>query len=348
MTGSGAAPRGTEDTPGVVLVTGGAGFIGSHLVDALLARSAGAVVVLDRLSAGGSLANLAHHRDEPRLRVVEGDVRDASVVGRLVREVDVVVHAAAEAHVDRSIDDPGGFLATNVIGTQTVLEACRLGPTRMLMLSTDEVYGPGDPHGGSFDESDPLRPRSPYAASKAAADLLCGAYEATYRVPVVVLRGTNAFGPRQIERVVPTFAVNALRGDRVPVYGDGTQRREFLFVSDWVAAVLTVLDRGESGEVYNIGGGFELSNLDLAGRIVALAGAPMSLIGSVPDRPAHDHRYGARASKVESLGWRPIVEFDEGLSRTVAWYRDHLDWLNAAHDVPVVTAPMGEPSPASD
>ena len=247
MTGSDGATTGPTAPPGAVLVTGGAGFIGSHLVDALLARPIDRVVVLDRLSAGGSLANLAHHDDDPRLQVVQGDVRDGPTVAALVRHVDAVVHAAAEAHVDRSIDDPSGFLSTNVIGTQAVLQACRDRGTRMLMLSTDEVYGPGDPGDGSFEESAPLRPRSPYAASKAAADLLCGAFAATYQLPVVVVRGTNAFGPRQIERVVPTFAVNALRGEGVPVYGDGTQRREFLFVSDWVAAALTVLDRGERG-----------------------------------------------------------------------------------------------------
>ncbi len=175
---------------------------------------------------------------------------------RSISDVDAVVHAAAESHVDRSIDEPSAFLRTNVLGTQVTLDACRERGTRMLMLSTDEVYGPGAPGAGAFDETAPLRPASPYAASKAAADLLCSAYVTTYRTPVAIVRGTNTFGPRQIERVVPTFAIAALEGRSVPVYGDGTQRREFLFVSDWVDAALTVLDAGATGEVYNIGGGF--------------------------------------------------------------------------------------------
>ena len=329
----------TTDTH--ALVTGGAGFIGSHLVDALLERPATQVTVLDRLSTGGSRANLERHDADPRLRLVVGDVTDASLVHTLVAEADAVIHAAAESHVDRSIDDPAGFLRTNVMGTQVVLDACRDRDVRMLMLSTDEVYGPGDPGSGAFDERDPLRPASPYAASKAAADLLCGAYVTTYGTRVTTARGTNAFGPRQIERVIPTFAICALEGRPVPVYGDGHERREFLFVSDWVRAALTILDAGEPGAVYNIGGGYELVNIELARRICELAGAPASLIASVPDRPGHDFRYGLRDDRLRALGWTPTVAFDDGLARTVAWYRDHLDWLRAAHDVPVVTEPRG-------
>jgi dTDP-glucose 4,6-dehydratase len=321
-----------------VLVTGGAGFIGSHLVDALLERG-DLVTVLDRLSAGGSLTNLRRHDGDPRLTFVEGDVRDAGLVGRLVAGADAVVHAAAETHVDRSIDDPGEFLDTNVLGTRAVLDACRPDDTRMLMLSTDEVYGAGDPRGGSFDEGAPLRPRSPYAASKAAGDLLCTAYASTYGTSVVVVRGTNAFGPRQIERVVPTYAVNALRGLPVPVYGQGEQRREFLYVEDWVRGALTALDRGEPGTIYNIGEGHELSNLELATRICELADAPADLITFVADRPGHDFRYGLRSDRLRELGWSPAWSFDDALAHTVAWYRGHLDRLEAAHVVPVVTAP---------
>jgi dTDP-glucose 4,6-dehydratase len=321
-----------------VLVTGGAGFIGSHLVDALVERG-DRVTVLDRLSAGGSLTNLERHRAEKRFTFVQGDVRDAAVVETLLADADVVVHAAAETHVDRSIDDPEAFLTTNVMGTQTVLGAVRRHGTRMLMISTDEVYGEGDPAGGLFHEDSPLRPRSPYAASKGAADLLCAASVATYDLPVVVVRGTNAFGPRQIERVVPTFAVNALRGLPVPVYDRGEQRRELLYVEDWVRGALTVLDRGEAGRVYNLGEGHELSNLELARRICELAGGPADLISLVADRPGHDFRYGLRSDRLLALGWRPVWTFDDALAHTVAWYREHLDTLEAAHVVPVVTAP---------
>lgn len=322
-----------------VLLTGGAGFIGSHLVDALLADPEVAVTVLDRLSAGGSLSNLEDHTGDDRLTFVRGDVKDRARVDELVAGADRVVHAAAQSHVDRSIDDPAEFLATNVMGTQVVLDAVREHGVRMLMLSTDEVYGPGDPEGGLFDEDHAMRPRSPYAASKAAADLLCQAYAATYGTPVTVARGTNAYGPRQIERVVPTYALNALAGTPVPVYGDGSQRREFLHVEDWVRAAIVVMERGEPGVIYNIGDGTELSNLELARRICALAGAPPDLVTFVTDRPGHDFRYGIGSDRLRSLGWAPEVAFDDGLEATVEWYREHRDWIRAAHTVDVVTAP---------
>jgi dTDP-glucose 4,6-dehydratase len=322
-----------------VLVTGGAGFIGSHLVDALLERPSTTVTVLDRLSTGGSRANLEVHDGDPRLRFVLGDVVDAGLVDGLVADADSVIHAAAESHVDRSIDDPGSFLRTNVIGTQAVLEATRKRGVRMLMLSTDEVYGPGDPGNELFDETHPLDPASPYAASKAAADLLCSAYVVTYGAPVTIVRGTNAFGPRQIERVVPTFSICALEGRPVPVYGEGRQRREFLYVTDWVRAALTVMDAGVVGGIYNIGDGHELENVELARRICALSRAPESQIAFVTDRPGHDFRYGLRAERLRSLGWEPRVSFDDGLARTVEWYREHLTWLRDAHQVPIVTEP---------
>jgi dTDP-glucose 4,6-dehydratase len=325
----------TTDTD--ILVTRGAGFIGSHLVDELLARPSTTVTVLDRLSAGGSRANLEAHDADPRLRFVLGDVTDVALVDELVAGAGAVIHAAAETHVDRSIDDPASFLRTNVLGTQAVLEASRTHGVRVLMISTDEVYGPGDAGDGVFDEDRAFRPVSPYAASKAAADLLCSAYVSTYGAQVTIVRGTNAFGPRQIERVVPTFAICALEGRPVPVYARGKERREFLYVTDWVAAALTVLDAGEPGAVYNIGGGHELENIELAQRICELAGAPASQIAFVPDRPGHDFRYGLRADRLRALGWTPQVSFDDGLARTVDWYREHLAWLRTAHDVPVVT-----------
>jgi dTDP-glucose 4,6-dehydratase len=322
-----------------VLVTGGAGFIGSHLVDALLADQTRRVTVLDRLSTGGSRMNLESHEGDPRFTFSLGDVNDAALVDELVASADAIVHAAAESHVDRSIDDPRPFFDTNVLGTQTILEAVRRHGRRMLMVSTDEVYGPGDPSGGEFDEDAPLRPRSPYASSKAAADLACQAYVTSYGVNATVVRATNAFGPRQIERVVPTYSINALEGRPVPVYAEGEQRREFLFVRDWVRAAILVLDLGEPGVTYNIGDGYELANLDLARRICALAGAPEDLITFVPDRPGHDFRYGVTSARVRALGWSAVTSFDDGLAETVDWYRGHLEWLRAAHRVDVVTAP---------
>jgi dTDP-glucose 4,6-dehydratase len=322
-----------------VLVTGGAGFIGSHLVDALLARHGTRVTVLDRLSIGGSRANLEQHDEDPRFTFVHGDVNDTALVRQLVGGVDAVIHAAAESHVDRSIDEARAFLESNLMGTQSMLEAIRDAGTRMLMLSTDEVYGAGARDGGSFAEDAPIAPRSPYAASKAAADLLCAAYRTTYGVNVTVVRGTNAYGPRQIERVIPTFTICALEGLPLPVYADGQERREFLHVQDWARAALIVLDRGDPGVLYNIGAGTELSNLELAERIVEIVGVSDDLIAFVADRPGHDFRYGVTADRVLGLGWSPSIGFDEGLATTVEWYRTHREWLYRAHPVDVVTRP---------
>jgi dTDP-glucose 4,6-dehydratase len=311
-----------------VLVTGGAGFIGSHLVDALLDRGA-RVTVVDRLTYAGSLANLEQHRDHPSFRFQRGDVVDAAAVEPLVRGADRVIHAAAETHVDRSIAGPAEFVTTNVVGTQVVLDACREHGTPLLMVSTDEVYGQNEP-GASFDEDAPLRPRSPYAASKAGAELLARSYAITYGVPVWIVRGTNAFGPRQHpEKAIPVFTMAALAGEPLPVYADGRQSREWLYVTDWVAGCVTALEHGEPGEVFNIGGGYELTNLELARRICRLVGADPDLITSVPDRPGHDLRYGVTSARLRELAWAPEVPFDDGLERTVAWYRDHPDWVSA-------------------
>jgi dTDP-glucose 4,6-dehydratase len=310
-----------------VLVTGGAGFIGSHLVDALLRRADTRVTVLDKLTYAGARENLAAHDADPRFAFVLGDVADARSVEPLVATADHVLHAAAESHVDRSIEGPREFLVTNVLGTHTVLEAARESGTPVLVVNTDEVYGAGE-EGTMFAEGDRLQPRSPYAASKAAAELLAHAYRETYGAHVTTVRGTNAFGPRQFpEKVIPVFAMAALEGRPLPVYAEGKQRREFLFVSDWVAACLTVLDAGEPGSSYNIGGGYELPNLDLARRICALAGAPEDLISFVPDRPGHDFRYGLRWERLAGLGWKPAVSFEEGLETTVAWYDANRDWV---------------------
>ena len=313
-----------------VLVTGGAGFIGSHLVDALLADGRTRVTVLDKLTYAGSHQNLVDHEGDDRFRFRIGDVADPSVVDPLVAEVDRVVHAAAETHVDRSIAGPAEFVVTNVVGTQVVLDACREHGRSLLMISTDEVYGQNQPQGGSFAEDAPLRPRSPYAASKAGAELLASAYAITYGTRVWVVRGTNAFGPRQNpEKAIPVFTIAALEGRPLPVYDRGQQSREWLYVTDWAAACVTALHHGEPGDVFNIGDGTELTNLDLARRVCALAGADESLVTFVADRPGHDLRYGVTTERLHELGWRAEVPFDEGLARTVAWYRDHTSWVEA-------------------
>jgi dTDP-glucose 4,6-dehydratase len=312
-----------------VLVTGGAGFIGSHLVDALLEHPDARVTVLDKLTYAGSKANLAQHDGDDRLRFVQGDVADPSVVAPLVADVSRVIHAAAETHVDRSISGPAEFVLTNVVGTQVVLDACRTHDRPLLLVSTDEVYGQNEPE-GTFDEGSPIRPRSPYAASKAAAELLARSYGITYGLPVWIVRGTNAFGPRQNpEKAIPVFTTAALEGRPIPVYDDGRQSREWLYVTDWAAACIIALQHGEPGDVFNIGHGFEVANVELARSICRLVGADESLVTFVPDRPGHDLRYGMASERLHELGWRPIVPFDDGLARTVEWYRAHPEWVRA-------------------
>jgi dTDP-glucose 4,6-dehydratase len=312
-----------------VLVTGGAGFIGSHLVEALFARGDLRITVLDKLTYAGSAGNLRDAEGREGFELVRGDVADPDDVEPLVGVADRVIHAAAESHVDRSIAGPAEFVATNVVGTQVVLDACTRTRTPLLAISTDEVYGAGE-EDSLFTETSPLSPRSPYAASKAAADLLCSAYRSTYGTAVTVVRGTNAYGPRQNpEKAIPTFALAALEGRPLPVYGGGEQRREWLHVKDWVAGCLTAFDRGGTGEIFNIGSGFELPNRDLARRICAIAGAPESLVGSVTDRLGHDYRYGLDDAKLRSLGWEPEIGFDEGLESTVRWYRDNASWVGS-------------------
>jgi dTDP-glucose 4,6-dehydratase len=313
-----------------VLVTGGAGFIGSHLVDALLARPTTRVTVLDKLTYAGARENLAVHDEDPRFAFVHGDVAESPVVSPLVAAADHVIHAAAETHVDRSIEGAAPFIATNVTGTHVLLDACRRTATAMLMVSTDEVYGENAAGAPGFVEDDPMRPRSPYAASKAAAELLCGAWFATYGTAVTVVRGTNAFGPRQFpEKAIAVYTLAALEGRELPVYGRGEQRREWLFVTDWVAGCLAAMERGAPGAAYNIGAGRELPNLELARRICGLTGADDALVTFVADRAGHDFRYGIDASKLEALGWSPRRSFEDALEETVGWYRDHRDWVRA-------------------
>jgi dTDP-glucose 4,6-dehydratase len=303
-----------------LLVTGGAGFIGSHFVDLILAETDATVTVLDKLTYAGNLENLAAHDGDARYRFVQGDIADPAAAGPLVAEADRVVNFAAESFVDRSIEDSAVFVLSNILGTQVLLEACRRDGTPMLQVSTDEVYG--SIVDGSFREGDPLLPNSPYAATKAGAELLCRSYFVTYGLPVTAVRGSNAYGPRQHpEKAIPVYTAAALAGRPLPVYGDGSNRREWLYVGDFARAVHTAMERGEPGGTYNIGGGHELPNLELAKRICALAGAPESLISFVEDRPGHDFRYSLVWDGLRGLGWEPKTSFEDGLAGTVDWFR---------------------------
>lgn len=306
-----------------VLVTGGAGFIGSHFVDRLLNEGDDVrVTVLDALTYAGTRENLSHREEDERFRFVHGDIVEVETVDPLVKDADLVVNFAAESFVDRSIGDARPFAVTNVQGTLTILDACRRHEVRMVQVSTDEVYG--STQEGAFTEESPLQPNNPYSATKAGADLLCRSYLHTYGMDVRVFRGPNAYGPRQHpEKAIPTFTVAALEGRPLPVYGDGSNRREWLHVTDFAGAVLTVIRAGEPGEVYNGGGGHEVTNLDLARRICRLTGASPDLIGFVEDRPGHDFRYSMVWNRLKTLGWEPEVPFDRGIEETVAWFRDH-------------------------
>jgi dTDP-glucose 4,6-dehydratase len=314
-----------------ILVTGGAGFIGSNLVRLLLQESDDRVINLDLLTYAGNLDNLADLVDHPRYRFVRGDVRDADLVGRLLAEesVDAIVHLAAESHVDRSIDAPGAFLDTNTRGTQVLLQCAlehRLG--RFVLVSTDEVYGSLAPDAPGFTEQTPLAPNSPYAASKAAADLMARAYHHTFALDVRITRCSNNYGPYQFpEKLIPLMLTNALADRALPVYGDGQNVRDWLHVEDHCRAIDLVLRQGRAGEVYNVGGENEWANLDLVKLLLREVGKPESLITFVDDRPGHDRRYAIVADKIRrELGWTPRHVFPDGLAATIRWYRDHAAW----------------------
>jgi dTDP-glucose 4,6-dehydratase len=304
-----------------VLVTGGAGFIGSHFVKRLVAGG-DEVVVLDKLTYSGNPANL----DGVEHSFVRGDIADADAVAEAGQGCEAVVNFAAETHVDRSILEAGAFIRTDVAGTHVLLEWARAADARFVQVSTDEVYG-DLPAGVSSTEEDPLRPSSPYAASKAGGDLQVLAYVRTYGVDASITRGSNTYGPNQYpEKLIPLFVPNALEGEALPVYGDGRQTRDWLHVADHCAAVELVLREGRAGEVYNAGAGEEAENLELTRRIVELTGCDASLIRHVADRPGHDRRYSLDSSKLRALGWRPERRLNEGLAETVAWYRERRDW----------------------
>jgi dTDP-glucose 4,6-dehydratase len=310
-----------------ILVTGGAGFIGSHFVRHILRQHPSySVVNLDKLTYAGNLENLRDVADDPRYRFVHGDICDGKLVRELVQGVDAIVNLAAESHVDRSIMAAGEFVTTDVLGTYTLLEAVReFRIPRALFVSTDEVYGSIER--GAFAETAPLNPSNPYSASKAGADLLAFSYWKTYRLPVIITRSSNNFGPHQYpEKVIPLFITNALEDQPLPLYGDGKNVRDWLYVLDHVAALDLLLHSGAEGEVYNVGGGAAVENIVLTRKILQLLGKPESLIRPVKDRPGHDRRYALDQSKLRALGWRPVHAFDEALAATVAWYREHGAW----------------------
>ncbi|MFI5606335.1 dTDP-glucose 4,6-dehydratase [Amycolatopsis sp. NPDC051903] len=315
-----------------VLVTGGAGFIGSHYVRQVLSGAFptlgdAEVVVLDKLTYAGNEANLAPVAGSPRLRFVRGDVCDAPLVTDLVRGVDLVVHFAAESHVDRSILGSADFVLTNVLGTQTLLQAAlEAGVGKFVHVSTDEVYGSIED--GSWSEDHVLEPNSPYSASKASSDLIARSYFRTHGMPVCVTRCSNNYGPYQFpEKVIPLFVSNLLDGLKVPLYGDGLNVRDWLHVDDHCHGIQLVADGGRPGEIYNIGGGTELTNRELTGRLLEAVGVGWERVEPVTDRKGHDRRYSVDITKISGeLGYAPRVSFEDGLAGTVRWYADNRAW----------------------
>jgi dTDP-glucose 4,6-dehydratase len=321
-----------------MLVTGGAGFIGSHYVRNVLGNCWGLdapkfVVVLDKLTYAGTTTNLTEVLDDPRLRFVEGDILDRALVDDLMAEVDVVVHFAAESHVDRSIMGAADFVMTNVVGTQTLLDsALEHGISKFVHVSTDEVYGSIDE--GSWDEEQPLEPNSPYSASKASSDLIARSYWRTHKLPVCVTRCSNNYGPHQFpEKVIPLFITNLLDGGTVPLYGEGANVRDWLHVDDHCRGIHLVLGGGRPGEVYNIGGGTEMPNKELTARLLAACGKDWESVEYVEDRKGHDLRYSVDISKISrELGYQPAVDFEQGLAATVTWYAENRPWWEPLKD----------------
>ncbi len=311
-----------------ILVTGGAGFIGANFIHYLAEKYPGDEIInLDKLTYAGNLDNLKGIEGRPNYRFVKGDIADLELVDGLFGEgLDAAVNFAAETHVDRSIGDPDDFIRTDVYGTYSLLEAARRhGVGCFVQISTDEVYGSVEE--GFSTERDPLMPRNPYAASKAGADRLAYSYFATYGLPVIVTRASNNFGPYQYpEKVIPLFVTNALDSIPLPLYGDGLNVRDWLFVRDHCSAIDLLIARGEKGETYNIGGGNLLTNRELTSRILDYLGLPETLIRRVRDREGHDRRYALDSSKLQALGWEPEADFESELKATIAWYRDNRWW----------------------
>ncbi len=307
-----------------VLVTGGAGFIGSHFVKLLLKKNVD-VINLDALTYSGNLENLKEVQKNKKYSFVKGNIQDPKTVNRLAKKCSAIVNFAAETHVDKSIADPASFIKTDVIGTHVLLEAARKNDIRMIQISTDEVYG-SIPK-GSFSESDPLRPTSPYSSSKASADLLTLSYVHSYGLDACITRSSNNYGPNQYpEKIIPLFTTNAIEGKKLPIYGSGKQSRDWIFVTDNCRAVDVVLRKGKKGQIYNIGTGKNVNNLDVTKKILRLLKKDQSLIKHISDRPGHDQRYSINNSKIRKLGWKPTVTFDQGIKTTVDWYQQNEQW----------------------
>ena len=315
-----------------LLICGGAGFIGSHFTRVRMREHGDEVTVLDKLTYAGREENLKDLANEPGFRFVRGGIEDPEAVAQALdgagnggSKPDAIVNFAAETHVDRSIAEPDAFVRTHALGTYVLLEAARERELRYVQVSTDEVYGSIEV--GTFTEASPLRPSSPYSATKTGADLLVQSYFHTYGLQASICRGSNNYGPYQYpEKLIPLMVLNALHGDALPVYGDGKQVRNWIHATDFARAIGCVLERGTPGEIYNAGGPDELPNMDVVKRILELSDADESLIEHVNDRPGHDRRYSLSSSKVRSLGWEPRVRFAEGLQETVAWYRENTWW----------------------
>ncbi len=304
-----------------LLVCGAAGFIGSNFARLRASEQGDDIVVLDKLTYAGRKENL----EDVKHSFIHGAIEDPAAVARAIEGADAVVNFAAETHVDRSISEPDAFVRTHAMGTFVLLEEARRRGIRYLQVSTDEVYGSIEE--GSFTEQSPLEPSSPYSATKTGADLLVQSYARTYGMETLICRGSNNYGPYQYpEKLIPLMILNALHGDRLPVYGDGMQVRNWIHVTDFARAIGHVLEHGVPGEVYNAGGPDECANVDVVDRIIELTGTDRALIEYVTDRPGHDRRYSLSSDKVRALGWEPRVRFSDGLEQTVAWYRDNAAW----------------------
>lgn len=327
MSGREKMAEGRDIQGKALLVTGGAGFIGSNFVRYLLTQYPGCRVVnIDKLTYAGNLDNLKDLENDPRYEFIHGDIRDKELVQKVFKKVQGVVHLAAETHVDRSIMDAGEFVMTDVFGSFVLFEALRNADIEFFVhVSTDEVYGSREQ--GFFSEGDPLNPSSPYAASKAGADRLAYSYNVTYNLPIIIIRPSNNFGPYQYpEKFIPLFITHALEDKSLPLYGKGTNIRDWLYVEETCRAIDTVIRMGKSGEVYNVGAGNEVKNIDLANTIVNFLGKPKSLIKFVKDRLGHDKRYALDCRKIHLLGWKPEKNFEEALAFTIRWYLENQEW----------------------
>ncbi len=311
-----------------VLVTGGAGFIGSNFIRLILRERPGwEIINFDLLTYAGNLQSLENLSDNPRYRFIKGDIADPANVAEAMKDgVDIIVNFAAETHVDKSLYEPAKFLRTNILGTGVLLEAAKKAAvTKFIQISSDEVYGSLE--SGKACENRPLRPSSPYAASKASADLLALSFFRTHGLPVIITRSSNNYGPYQFpEKIIPFFVTEASCGRHLPLYGNGANIRDWLYVEDNCRAILVAIEKGTPGEVYNIGGGNPIDNLSLTRKLLAILGKPESLIKYVEDRPGHDLRYAIDDSKLRVLGWAPEMSFEEGLKLTVQWYLSHENW----------------------